>query len=145
MLPEFNQDGNLPEGIHGATEAEVISRFATVSARRKWLGERLRGLLETAKSTGKLERVFLWGSFVTSKESPNDLDVLLVMTADFDLEQSPGGCRVLFDYAQARIHFYADVFWTKASIGQETLELWLDTYQRGKDFKRRGIVEVIIS
>ena len=96
MLPEFNQDGNLSEGVHRATEAEVISRFATTSARRKWLSERLRDLLKTAKSTGKLERVFLWGSFVTSKESPNDLDVLLVMAADFDLEQTPGNCRDLF-------------------------------------------------
>jgi hypothetical protein len=145
MLPAFNQDGNLPEGIHRATEVEVVSRFATVSARRKWLGERLHDLLEMAKSTSKLERVFLWGSFVTNKESPNDLDVLLLMSADFDLEQSSEDCRILFDYAQARIRFHADVFWAKASLDQETLALWLNTYQTGKDFKRRGIVEVVIS
>lgn len=86
MLPAFNQDGNLPEGIHRGTEAEVVSLFATGSARRQWLGERLRDLLGVAKATGKLQQVFLWGSFVTSKESPNDLDVLVVMTADFDLD-----------------------------------------------------------
>ena len=143
MLPEFNRDGNLPEGVHQATEAEVILRFATSSARRQWLGERLRDLLQMAKSTGKLERVFLWGSFVTSKEAPNDLDVLLVMAANFDLEQLSEDCRRLFAYAQARIRFNADVFWTKVSIGQETLDLWLDTYQWGKDLKRRGIVEVV--
>ena len=145
MLPEFNQDGNLPERVHRATEAEVLSRFATTSARRKWLGERLRNLLEMARATGKLERVVLWGSFVTSKESPNDLDVLLVMAADFDLEQVPTDRRVLFNYVQAKIRFNADVFWTKVSIGQDTLDLWLDTYQLGKDLKRRGIVEVITS
>ena len=145
MLPEFDQNGNLPEGIYHATAAEVISRLATGSARRRWLGERLRNLFELVKATGKLERIILWGSFVTSKESPNDLDVLLVMTEDFDLEQLPGDCRVLFDYAQAKIRFNADVFWTKVSIGQETLDLWLDTYQLGKDLKRRGIVEVVVS
>jgi hypothetical protein len=145
MIPEFNQDGNLPEGVHRATEAEVISRFAATSPRRKWLGERLRDLLKTAESTGKLGRVFLWGSFVTSKESPNDLDVLLVMAADFDLGQTPDNCRALFAYAQARIRFDADVFWSKTSVGQEILYLWLDTYQVGKDLKRRGIVEVVIS
>ena len=145
MLPAFNQDGNLPEGVHRATEAEVLSRFATTSARRKWLGERLRNLLEMARATGKLERVVLWGSFVTSKESPNDLDVLLVMAADFDLEQVPTDRRALFNYAQAKIRFNADVFWTKVSIGQDTLDLWLNTYQLGKDLKRRGIVEVVTS
>jgi hypothetical protein len=133
------------EGIHGATENEVLSRFSIGSARRKWFGERLGDLLEVAKATGKLEHVFLWGSFLTSKASPNDLDVLLVMATDFDLDQLPEEFRVLFDYAQARIRFHADVFWTKVSIGQETLDLWLETYQIGKNFKRRGIVEVVLS
>ena len=144
MLPEFTQEGNLPVGIHQATEAEVLSRFASGSARRKWLGGRLHDLLEIAKFTGKLERAFLWGSFVTNKESPNDLDVLLVVAADFDLEQLREDCRGLFTYAQARIRFNADVFWAKVSIGQETLNLWLDIYQVGKDLRRRGIVEVVI-
>ena len=42
-----------------------------------------------AQSTGQLARVFLWGSFVTSKEVPNDLDVLLVMGAEFAVEAVP--------------------------------------------------------
>ena len=94
MLPEFDGDGNLPRGIHPATEEEVFLRFAITSARRQWLGEQLRGLLALAKSTGKLFRVFLWGSFVTSKA---------------------------------------------------VLHVWLDTYQVGRDFKPRGIVEVVVS
>ncbi len=75
MLPAFNSDGNLPEGIHRATAEEVFGRFATTSARRQWLGEQLRSLLTLAQATGQLSRVFLWGSFVTSKEVPNDVDV----------------------------------------------------------------------
>jgi hypothetical protein len=142
MLPEFNIDGNLPEGVHPATEEEVFLRFATTSGRRQWLGEQLRNLLTLAKSTGQLSRIFLWGSFVTSKEVPNDLDVLLVMAADFTLEALPADCRVVFDHVHARLRFHADVFWSKASIEAQALQLWLDTYQTGKDFKRRGIVEV---
>lgn len=144
MLPAFNSDGNLPEGIHRATESEVLARFNTTTARRQWLGERLRSLLALAKSTGKLGRVFLWGSFVTAKPSPNDLDVLLVMGPDFSLDSTPADCAVVFYHALARIHFHADVFWTKASIDGDILHLWLDTYQTGKDFKRRGIVELSI-
>jgi hypothetical protein len=145
MLPSFNEDGNLPEGVHLATESEIESRFVEVSPRRKWLGERLRDLLALARSTAKLQRVFLWGSFVTAKEAPRDLDLLLVMTSDFDLEHAPEGCKMIFEHVQARISFNADVFWTRASIGESTLELWLDTYQTARDFKRRGIVEVILS
>jgi hypothetical protein len=89
MLPAFNQEGNLPEGIHLATEDEVFVWFATPSARRQWLGDQLRSLLALAKSTGQLPDVFLWGSFVTSKEVPNDLDVLLVMGTEFSTGAVP--------------------------------------------------------
>jgi predicted nucleotidyltransferase len=123
--------------------SEVLTRFASFSVRRQWLGEQLQELLNTAKSSGFLFRVILWGSFVTSKESPNDLDVLLIMDEAFDSEQVLGDTKLLFDYTQARIRFTADVFWTKATIDPTVLELWLDTYQTGRDFKRRGIVEVI--
>ena len=144
MLPALNSDGNLPEGVHLATEDEVFARFATPSARRQWLGEQLQRLLALAKSTGQLVRVFLWGSFVTSKEVPNDLDVLLVMSTEFAIEAVPAPAHIVFDHVQARLRFQADVFWTKVSIDPQVLHLWLDTYQTGKDFTRRGIVEVAL-
>jgi predicted nucleotidyltransferase len=145
MLPAFNHDGNLPEGLHVATVDEVFARFVTSSTRRQWLGEQLRSLLALAQSTGCLARVFLWGSFVTSKEVPNDLDILLVMDTGFVVEAIPAQARVIFDHVQARLQFQADVFWTKASLDPQVLPLWLDTYQTGKDFIRRGIVEVIVA
>src|ERR671925_2434954 len=103
MLLAFNHDGNSPEGIHLATEDEVFARFATPSARRQWLGEQLRSLLARAKSTGQRARVFLWGSFVTSKEVPNDLDVLLVMGSEFAIEAVPSPVHVVFAHVQARL------------------------------------------
>ncbi len=67
------------------------------------------------------------------------------MTADFDFTQVPDSLQLLFDHPQARIRFRADVFWTKESMPADILAIWLDTYQTGKDFRRRGIVEVILS
>ncbi|MEW6737342.1 MAG: hypothetical protein AB1489_39030 [Acidobacteriota bacterium] len=120
-----------------------MDRFATTSARRKWLGKRLHKLLEAAKATGYLCHIFIWGSFVTNKESPNDLDILLIMDSEFQLEQITTEHKILLDHSQAKLRFNADIFWAKISIGKTVLELWLDTYQTGRDFKRRGIVEVI--
>jgi hypothetical protein len=88
---------------------------------------------------------FCGGSFVTSKEIPNDLDVLLVMDMGFAVEGIPTQAQVVFDHVQARLRFHADIFWTKASLDPQVLHLWLDTYQTGKDFTRRGIVEVIVT
>jgi hypothetical protein len=42
MIPGFNKDGNLPEGIYSTGEEEFLDRFATNSSRRKWLGQRLQ-------------------------------------------------------------------------------------------------------
>jgi len=44
MLPEFNIDGNLPEGIYTIDEEEFLNCFDTNSGRRKWIGRRLREL-----------------------------------------------------------------------------------------------------
>jgi len=145
MIPEFNVDGDLPEGIYPASEEEFLGRFAVHSARRRWLGERLKEVFALAKSTGEIERIFVWGSFVTTKESPNDVDILLVMSEDFQLETVPEACKNLFDYVRARLRFNTDIFWCKASIGEGTLSLWLETYQLTRDFKSRGIVEVKLS
>jgi hypothetical protein len=142
MIPEFNKDGNLPEGIYIVDEDAFLKRFGIGSARRKWLGERLRELFALAKSTHKLERIFIWGSFISDKESPNDVDLLLLMSDDFQLEKVSEDCKILFDNVRARVRFHMDIFWSKSSIDTGILQLWLDTYQMTKDFKRRGIVEV---
>jgi len=49
---------------------------------------------------------------------------------------------IVFDSGRARIIFEADVFWARASIGEEALQTWLDTYQIGRNYQRRGIVEL---
>ena len=94
------------------------------------------------KSTGQLDRIFVWGSFVSAKESPNDVDILLLMKETFQLEKISEDSKVIFDHVAARTRFHIDIFWSKSAIGEKPLHLWLDTYQIAKDFKRRGIVEV---
>lgn len=145
MLPEFDNNGNLPVGIHPVLLDEIQARFGVNSTRRKWLIDRLREIIATAQATGKLRRLFLWGSFVTAKEEPNDLDVLLIMAADFESSGVSGEAELLFDYLKAKMRFTADVFWAKESMPPEVLQVWLETYQITRDFQRRGIVEVTLS
>ena len=79
MLPELTDDGELPTGVHIANWQEFESRFGGSSPRRLWLSGRLRTILELAATSGQLRRAFVWGSFVTAKPSPGDLDVLLIV------------------------------------------------------------------
>ena len=89
--------------------------------------------------------MIVWGSFVSNKEFPQDIDLLIIMSDDFDVDANPPEVRRVFGYAQGRIAFNADIFWTKSSIGEKVIDLWLETYQMTRDFESRGIVEVMIS
>jgi hypothetical protein len=73
VLPELNDEGELPVGVHFANWPEFEARFGASSSRRVWLSGRLQALLKLASTTQKLRRVFVWGSFVTAKPAPKDL------------------------------------------------------------------------
>ncbi len=71
MIPELVK-GNLPEGIHKCTIKEIEERF-TFSDRRKELSGGLKRALNNLKEAG-IDRVFIDGSFVTSKQEPVDIN-----------------------------------------------------------------------
>jgi hypothetical protein len=142
VLPEFTPEGDLPIGVHAADLQEFRSRFGASTPRRLWLFGRFQVLVELAASTGKLRRVFIWGSFVTAKLVPKDVDALLIMNEDFEVERVPIAARTAFDPIRSKLLFESDVFWARASIGEEVLRLWLETYQTTRSFGKRGIVEL---
>ena len=71
--------------MHGASLAEVLERFGSGSAQRKIVADRLARIYQLSVSTGQLERFVVFGSFITAKPDPNDIDVLLLMEDTFDL------------------------------------------------------------
>lgn len=142
VLPELTSYGELPPGVHIAEWPEIESRFGGSSPRRRWLSGRLRSVLELANTGGRLRRVFVWGSFVTAKPAPRDLDILLIMSEDFEVDRMPAPAQAVFDTTRAKLLFESDVFWARASIGHEVLDLWLETYQNSREFRKRGIVEL---
>ncbi len=142
VLPPFDNLGHLPPGVHITGWQEFQSHFGLSTPRRLWLSDRLRSLLDLAAASGKLRRIFIWGSFVTAKPAPKDLDILLIMAEDFEVDQLPAPAHAIFDSVRARLLFESDVFWARASIGDDLLHLWLDTYQISRTFQRRGIVEL---
>jgi hypothetical protein len=73
MIPDFDDSGNLPPGVHGATWDEIVQRFGWTTRRRELL-DGFRAALEPLREAG-CRRVFVNGSFVTDKEEPGDIDV----------------------------------------------------------------------
>ena len=142
-LPDFTASGDLPSGVHRASLAEAIARFATGSDRRKLLGLRLERIHQIAAKTGHLARFVVFGSFVTEKHEPNDVDVFLIMDDDFDMASLVGEPHLLFDHGTAQAHFGCSVFWVcrMAILGGE--EAAIEDWQIKRDGSERGIVEII--
>jgi hypothetical protein len=120
-LPAFNDDGDLPPGVHRATLAEVLERFGGGSAQRAAVSDRLGRIYRLAASTGRLARFVVFGSYVTEKEEPNDVDIVLLMDDAFDLALVTGEAALVFQHMEADAHFGASVFWTcrSGAIGGE--------------------------
>jgi uncharacterized protein DUF6932 len=72
VIPPFQPDGSLPPGVHWADSTEIQSRFGQTPHRFQLLQGFWRAVKELKAAGCKV--VFLDGSFVTAKDSPNDYD-----------------------------------------------------------------------
>lgn len=72
MIPAFDEDGNLPPGIHETTWTEIVARFGTSALRLEMLAG-LKQALDSLVASG-CRRAYIDGSFVTGKEEPADFD-----------------------------------------------------------------------
>jgi hypothetical protein len=139
MLPDLNERGDLPPGIHTATWREVEQRFGTRTERRVRAMAILRLLFDLALRTGHLRSFFVFGSFVSAKAEPRDVDVLLIMSRDFRIEECASELQPLFFHLQAAARYGASVFWFReATWSNQFLLAW----QLKRDGTVRGIVEV---
>jgi hypothetical protein len=87
MIPDFNDDGYLPPGVHRATLEEIAARFGTNSELRRVQMESLRWLVDLAIQVGAV-RIVVNGSFTTDKLEPNDVDCILLAGSRFPLDAS---------------------------------------------------------
>ena len=142
-LPEFNEFGDLPEGNHPASLANVFARFGSGTAQRQAVTDRLRRIYQLAVATGHLERLIVFGSYVSDVTEPNDVDVILVMRNDFRSGDCPPDSSVLFNHARANDDLGASIFWVRPDmLLGEPLEQFLAFWQTKRDGRRRGIVEI---
>ncbi len=143
-LPVFNAVGDLPPGVHPANLQEVVERFGEGGVQRQAVTSRLLRIYHLAHATGKVQRFVLFGSYITAKDAPNDVDVILVMRDDFNVTACEGEAKLLFDDEQADVALGASIFYTRPSLLiLETVEEFLAYWQIKRDQTRRGIVEII--
>lgn len=142
ILPDFTASGDLPPGVHPASLEETVGRFGTGSDRRKLLGLRLERVYRIASETEHLARFVVFGSFVTKKREPGDVDVFMIMDDAFDAASLAAEPQPLFSHGTAQNHFGCSVFWVRrvAALGGE--QAAIEDWQMKRDGTERGIVEI---
>ena len=86
-IPELDHDGFLPDGVHECSLGELEDRFGRFQRtdHRSVLFAKLVEYLGEVRSTGMATAVIVDGSFVTATAEPNDVDLVLVLSAGHDL------------------------------------------------------------
>jgi hypothetical protein len=92
-IPALTSEGYLPPGIHECTLEELEERFGRFQRTdvRPRLFADLQRFVRAVKVTGFFVAIVIDGSFVSSKDAPNDVDVILVFQSghDFHAETRP--------------------------------------------------------
>ena len=140
MIPDFRDDGYLPQGVHIATEAEVTFRFGTSSPRRRRLVLRLRRWVELSRLTGA-SQFLVDGSFVTSKKEPNDIDAVVSLADDFQ-QQISRGLEPALELEQMLLSRRPEEIF--AAEDSRDWDDWVEFFSRTRelDGRRKGLVEV---
>ena len=66
-----------------------------------------------AVKTGKVARFIIFGSFVSDKPDPQDIDIFLLMEDTYDVRQITGEARTLFHHMAAQDYEGASIFWVR--------------------------------
>ena len=68
----------------------MLGYFGTGTVQRRLIGRRLERIYKLALSTGEVVRFVVFGSFVTAKPDPGDVDIFMLMEDSFDSNQVRG-------------------------------------------------------
>ena len=142
-LPDFTADGDLPPGVYPVTLAAALDRFGRGSAQRRTVAGRLDRVYGLAASTGHLARFAVFGSFVTAKEDPRDLDVVLVKADEFDVAGVGGDAAAVFRHDEADARLGASVFWATRAGAFGGEHAFVEYWQARRGGGRRGILEIV--
>jgi len=143
MIPNFDNNGSLPVGIHVADSWEEIEAKLGFSPRRKQLLIGLKLALNFLKILG-CKIVYIDGSFATSKERPGDYDMCWE-EAGVDLKKLKQNYPVLMDFSNRRekqkTMFGGEIFPATNVAEPVKKTIYKEYFQKDKDNNPKGIIQ----
>lgn len=146
-IPDFDDEGFLPSGVHPTTLEEIRSRFGQFqhSDVRCQLANKLDAFLKEARSSDLFAEIIINGSFISAKDEPNDIDLILVLNLghDFAAELRPFEYNVI-SRRQVRRRFGFDVL--VAQLGQPEHFEYVQFFSqvRGNPGRQKGMLRITL-
>lgn len=144
-IPPVNEHGWLPEGVHECTLDEVAARFGGFqrSDRRPQLWARFVEFVREARACGLVDAIVVDGSFISAASVPNDIDLILVVSAhhDFSVAFQPSEYNVL---SKRRVHQHFGFDVLVARTDSEEYRRYEEFFQqvRLEPKRKKGIVRI---
>jgi len=141
-IPEFDENGNLPPGVHWAEWSEFQERFGTTRKRQRMI-EGLASAMEELKAAGG-RTIYINGSFVTSELNPNDFDACWDRD-DVDLEYLMTNAPTLLNLTDKRAaqkaKYKGELFPSDQPVDNYGT-ISIDFFQRDRLQNKKGIIAI---
>lgn len=141
VIPNFDENGNLPPGVYFCEWEEFKERFGN-SFKRERMINGLELAMTQLKAAG-CRIIYINGSFVTSEPSPNDFDACYdndTVYLDYLRKNAP---RLInsFDRQAQKSKYKGEIFRSDEPVGDLGLDSF-EFFQRDRMQNRKGIIAI---
>ncbi|GAA6621995.1 DUF6932 family protein [Scytonema sp. NUACC26] len=140
MIPDFDENGNLPPGIHFCNWNEFKKRFG-YTRNRKQMIQGMEIVMTDLKAAG-CRTFYINGSFVTNEPLSNDFDACWDRD-DVDIEylreKSPLILK-FYDSTAQKAKYKGEIYQSDRPVDESTISI--EFFQRDREQNRKGIIAI---
>jgi hypothetical protein len=140
MIPEFDEIGNLPPGIHFCNWNEFQEKFGYTNQRMKMI-RGIESVMVKLKAAG-CRTFYINGSFVTSKVKPRDFDCCWDrddVNIDY-LQQNAPLILKFYDSEGQKAKYGGEIYQSNQPVDESTISI--EFFQRDREQNRKGIIAI---
>ena len=141
VIPEFDENGNLPPVVHFCEWEEFNEKFGTNYKRERMI-EGLLLAMTQLKEAG-CRTIYINGSFVTSESEPNDFDACYDRET-VDMNHLRVNAPRLFNYADRngqKAKYRGEIFPSDQPVGNYG-DNSFDFFQKDRKHRKKGIIAI---
>ena len=141
VILEFDENGNLPPGVHWAEWEEFVERFGYNLDTEKIING--LSLVMTQLKAAGCRTIYIDGSFITSKERPGDFDACWDAD-DVDMNYLRKNVPILlnhFDRQAQKVKYRGDIFRSDELVGDLNVNSF-EFFQRDRELNKKGIIAI---